>query len=218
MIDQVTDQAQPAPQAAPKHYRMDAEVANLGASMDPGAPATPENFGYTGKGVKMAVATEVLDEEKDEELIESWYEKAAEVEDFEGFQKFVERLLGRYSHTPGTTPAAYVAIALAALKLADGSEQGNINSDQWTKVMWGLVQVLTGTKGEPLRLMRYADLMYPGGLQGYLKIPAPVFDWMKNTAMVSIVDPATKGMEEAVVRHWEEIAKGQVPFGMTIEN
>lgn len=205
-----------------KHYRMDAEVGAVGASMGtpntdlPGAANQPHIGPYTGKGVRIADVTEVVDFEKDPAILQSWYEEADLVQDFEGFQKLTERLLGRYSHTPGTTPYAFIVIALAALKMADGSEQGGLNEEQWTSVMWGILQTMTNTRDQPLRIMKFADLLDPKGWAAYTQIPPDVMEWLRQMAINCLVDPENAGQSEDVKAHWTGIAKGQAPFGLKV--
>ncbi len=172
--------------------------------------------GYTGAGIKIGDVTEVIDPVKDLALIHSWYEDAEKVDGLYAFGKLSERLLGRYSHTPATTPHAYACIALAALKMADRSEQGNMDEAGWSKVLWNIVQALTGTQNEPLGLIRYADFLYPEVYEKYKNIPPDIWQWMRENATVGLIDPELKDAPEEVKKHWESIVKGEVPYGLKI--
>ena len=172
---------------------------------------------YTGKGIRLSDVSVVADP-KDDATISRWYEAAGEVEDLEGFSKLVNGLLGGFCHEGGTTPHAYTVIALAALKLADRSEQGGIDQAGWNQVMWHLVQAMTGTKDEPLKLLRFMDLMYPTGFEEYKRIPAGVWDWMQNVAKAWLEDESLANEPEAVRKHWEGISRGEIPFSMIVSS
>jgi hypothetical protein len=172
---------------------------------------------YKGNGIKRSDVTEVVDLEEDSSVLLSWYEEASEVDNPEGFTKLSKRLLGTYSLDEATTPHAVAAIALAALKMADKSEQGKLTSAQWTKVMWIMVQSMMGTEDEPLRIMRFSDLLSPQGWGNYCVIPPDVWEWMKVRAKEMLEDTgAERVVDDATKDHLTCITKGEIPFGLCV--
>jgi hypothetical protein len=101
--------------------------------------------------------------------------------------------------------------------MAEGSEQGALTPEQQGKIMWNLVQILTGAKQEPMGLIKYTDLMFPNGWDRYGRIPVGVWEWMQGSAKVSLEDSGSAGQPVETLNHWKAIVEGKPPFGMTLE-
>lgn len=80
------------------------------------------------------VAQPVIDVNNDMILVQAWYQQARQVVDGDGLQSLLIALLGDVKYTPATTPHAFTAIALAALKLANNSKHGPLTNEQWVDV------------------------------------------------------------------------------------
>lgn len=165
--------------------------------------------------IKIADVAEVLTEETDD-VISDWYEQAVSVDSFDALQKLLNTVFSRFVHTPATTPHAYIVSALAALKFVDGSEQGNLNKETWQEVMFGLIQILSGEVDSPVGIVKYSSLMKPDGDKSVKIIPKKAWDWMQETAKISLVHPENENASSEFKAHWTDIAKGEIPFGFRV--
>jgi hypothetical protein len=105
---------------------------------------TDEEKEATGQVVPAGELSEVIDVKTDKDVVDGWYNEAMEVRDAEGLQKLLERVLGNFQYTPATTPHAFAAIALAALKMANESKHGKLDEGQWKEVVGLLTAAMTG--------------------------------------------------------------------------
>jgi hypothetical protein len=94
------------------------------------------------QSVDKVVAEEVIDIDHDETEVQQWYDEAGASLTPEALQKLVERVLSAPKMTPATTPHAYASIALASLKMANASQHGKLNSEQWGVVKSVLLGIL----------------------------------------------------------------------------
>ncbi len=169
-------------------------------------------------GVKKSSSAVQLgtDETTDVATINSWYEHASQCYAPEDLSKLARNVLGEYVHTPVSIVHASSAITLAAYSVIFASEQGKMDRDQRAEIMWTGVRGLLGLEEEPLKLTRYADLLFPATASKMVEIPVVAWEWVQNCAKESLEDPKAVEEDPALLEHWESIAKGLVPFGFTI--
>lgn len=98
--------------------------------------------------VEKVKAEEVIDVNSNPDVIQGWYDKARTCTTPETLQEFVKELLSDVRYSGDTTPHAYTAIALAALKTANKSRHGELNAEQWPIVQLMIVSAIENTVAE----------------------------------------------------------------------
>ena len=149
-------------------------------------------------------------------LVQDWYKAAGEVADFEGLGKALERVIRSFPGGVATTPHAHAAAALAVLKFMSGIPGMALNEATRKECMWILVQTLNGGAGEPMALLRYSDLLLPGGAEGYLEVPAEIGGWLKVKAISTLMEKGSL-LPDKTRTHLEELSKGNLPGGFRIK-
>lgn len=182
-----------------------------------------ENGAYTPKSDDVRPIIHELDEEKDWEIINSWYEKAAE-QTFETLPGFISGIINGYRHDYGTICHAISACTLAtawACNRMDGA-QGGITGFQAGAVMWMFIKRWEFKNNKcGLRLIDYDDLLYPQYEYKFNKSIEPS-TWEKLQEEAKKLIEETKndafGPHPEVLAHWQSIVDGHVPFGLEVED
>jgi hypothetical protein len=163
--------------------------------------------------------------EKNEEIIEGWYEEAKKIR-LSTLVPFIEKLFLEYSHDYGTICHAIAASAIAAAWVANADEdQGGITGFQAGAVMWEFIQHWSlELKNKPLRLLNYENMLYPQHSKEFEKlISRDAADWLKKEAERKLTEDAKNRIagkpraHPAVFEHWTLIAEGKIPFGYTVK-
>ncbi len=161
-----------------------------------------------------------IDEEKDLDLILDWYKQAEMVTSPEGAQELSKRLLGGFNHDLGSMCHAAAAAAYASIKAVDTSEQsvknGGFTDFQRNMIMWLIVQQITGVTDEPMRILRFGELLKPGGWHNFNVLSRTTMAWLFEQANEQLKN--TDGMPKELVKHLKAIADGKVPKGFVLES
>lgn len=160
-----------------------------------------------------------IDEEKDLDLILDWYKQAGDVTSSQGAKELSERLLSGFNHDLGSMCHAAAAAAYASIKAFDSSEQsiknGGFTDFQRNMIMWLVVQQITGVTEEPMRIMRFSELLKPGGWHSFNILSRTTMAWLFENANEMLKH--TDGLTKEEIKHLRSIADGKVPKGFVLE-
>lgn len=133
----------------------------------------------------------------------------------EDLSKFIEWIHGQ-KHDYNTIVLACGAAAVAAAKVVERGPSGGITGFQAGGVMWEFIQRWgLYPKDTPLKITNYNDLFFPQMRYKFTTIGKETWDWAQKEAVKNL---GKRGhAAESVVSHWESIASGKIPFGLTIE-
>ena len=150
---------------------------------------------------------------EDMKVHEEWYvaAKAMKVADL---PEFIRHLTEDYGHDYGTICHAVAAAAVAAASAVNHAPCGGIAGFQAGCMMWEFLDKFHGVK-YPARLLDFKDLLYPQYADKFRSIPADVWAWAKKEAEKNLVERRAHA-HPAVIAHWESVAMGKVPFGLTV--
>lgn len=182
-----------------------------------------ENGAYTPKSDNIRPIIHELDEEKDREIINSWYEKAAE-QTFETLPGFISQVINGYCHDYGTICHAISACSLAtawACNRMDGA-CGGITGFQAGAIMWMFIKHWEFKNNKcGLRLINYDDMLYPQYEYRFNKsIDSDIWEKLQEEAkkLIEETKDAPFGPHPEVLAHWKSIAEGHVPFGLEVKD
>jgi hypothetical protein len=95
-------------------------------------------------------------------------------------------------------------------------EQGGITGFQSGFVMWGFIQNWEHLENQPLKLVKYADMLYPQHEDKFKKtISRDTWKWLQDEAKKRLEEDS-KHMHPSVKLHMISIAEGKVPFGFAV--
>lgn len=159
--------------------------------------------------------TKRLDEEKDKAILEVWKEEASNIETPDQLAAFVTKLTTEYEHDYGTICHAMHAAMKAAMRVVDKSPQGGITGFQASCIGWMQVSDLFMIRKEdPVRLVNYADLLFPQYEEKFTSISAKTWEHLQAEAKKNLAEGGDAHPD--VHAHWQSIAAGSVPFGLRV--
>lgn len=172
-------------------------------------------------------------------LHDEWYKEVKNIT-IETLPKFLKKLSEDYEHDYGTICHAVTASALAAAKAMDRSPQGGITGFQASCIMWGFIKEWMHIKNEPLRLIKYDQMLYPQHSETFTSITHDTWKWLQKRAIEKLYKvlifkkfgikeilfrrfdkPGTHYSDQTNVHpevfvHWKSVASGRVPFGYVV--
>lgn len=143
-----------------------------------------------------------------------WYEEATK-QTQKSLPEFIRKLIKDYGHDYGTICHACAAAALGAAHAVNHSPTGGITGFQAGAVMWEFIMHWQGWDG-PAMLRRGEDLLYPQYESKFRTISEDTHKWLQEEAQKHLLKDGETA-HEAVRAHWEFIAAGGVPFGLSVE-
>lgn len=160
---------------------------------------------------------EKISEEQNLEKI--WFEEAKE-QTIETLPMFMNHIMNDYDHDYGTVCHAIAACSLAAAWAANKHGQGYITGFQASFVMWDFIKEwMYSSNQSGLRIVDYDDMLYPQYKDKFDKIISKeIFEGIQKAAQESL-EEVKQGREAhpGVIKHWESIVAGNVPFGYKIK-
>ena len=125
-----------------------------------------------------------------------------------------------YDHDYGTICHAIAACSLAAARAANKHKQGHITEFQASFVMWDFIKewMYSGNQSG-LRIVDYDDMLYPQYENKFDKVISKrTFESIQKAAQERL-NKVKQGREvySDVIKHWESIVAGNVPFGYKIK-
>lgn len=145
---------------------------------------------------------------------EKWYKEAKEI-NIEELPEFIRKLTENYSHDYGTICHAVTAGALASAWAINNSPTGGITGFQASIIMWQFIKKWMHYKDEPMRLIKYQEMLYPQYDYKFKTISEDTWKWIQNEAEKSLKNK--ENVHPNVKKHWQSIVDGKVPFGYKVE-
>lgn len=147
-----------------------------------------------------------------------WMKRAKEMT-LEDLPAFLKELTEDYDHDYGTICHAIAAAAVAAAWAVERTPQGGITGFQASAISW---EMLKGWDGLSLgetgsRLLNMDDMLYPQHEDRFRQIRADTWDAVQKKAK-AMIEEKSEHVHPNVLAHWESVAAGNVPFGLTVEN
>lgn len=156
---------------------------------------------------------------EEQHLENEWFKEATE-QTIETLPKFINHIMNDYGHDYGTICHAIAACSLAAAYSANRHEQGGITGFQAGFVMWDFIKEwMYRNNRTALRIVNYDDMLYPQYEEKFDKfISKETFEGIKKAAQESL-DEVKQGRaaHPDVIKHWESIVAGNVPFGYKVK-
>jgi len=153
--------------------------------------------------------------DEDDGIHLEWYKEVEGVRTTDDLVQFINHLLHDYNHDYGTICHAITAAAIAAAKTVNSDpRQGGITGFQASCIMWLFIQQWMFKEG-PMKLMVYDQMLYPQNERQFTQtISADTWKFLQETAQEKL--NTTTRAAPKVIRHWESIVAGTVPFGYTV--
>lgn len=156
---------------------------------------------------------------EEQHLEKIWFKEATE-QTIETLPQFINHIMNDYEHDYGTICHAIAACSLAAAWAANQHEQGHITGFQASFVMWDFIRewMYSGNQSG-LRIVDYDDMLYPQYESKFDKVISKrTFDSIQKVAQERL-DQVKQGRKVHldVIKHWESIIAGNVPFGYKIK-
>lgn len=152
----------------------------------------------------------------EQELKEKWQREAQKMT-LGKLPEFLDRLMG-HNHTYGSIVHAIGAGAIATAYAMDNHKNGGITGHQAGAIMWEMLynwNFKTNKCG--LKLVDFDEMLYPQYEEKFDKTISPQV-WIHLVAEAkSNLTSKTIYAHEDVIKHWEDISNGIVPFGYTVK-
>jgi predicted metalloprotease with PDZ domain len=144
--------------------------------------------------------------EDDIDEINKWFDNSVN-----SIDSFINTLDTEYYHDYGTIANAVAACAIQAARKMNNQNQGGISGFQAGAVMWIFIRRWMHKEG-PLKLLDFDDMLFPQYKDRFDKtISEETYRYLINKAKENL-ETRTDAAPE-VKKHWEHIAKGEIPFG-----
>jgi hypothetical protein len=151
--------------------------------------------------------------EQDKDLIQNWYN-----EEVESIDAFIDKLNTAYEHDYGTICHALAAVAVQAAKKMNRQDSGGITGFQAGAVMWEFVRNWMHLEG-PMKLVDYNNMLYPQYFSSFdTVINEDIWKYLQTKAQENLdkhLDSTSVSAD--VLRHWNSIVAGVVPFGYVVQ-
>lgn len=147
-------------------------------------------------------------------LEKEWFKEASKTQT-KNVNKFIEHVFRDYNHDYGMVVHAVSAAALAAA-WAGASELG-ITGFQASLVMWDFIQQWTHIGKEVgARVLNFDNMLYPQYEYKYEKtIDQKTWENLQKAAKKNLEE--TTDARPDVIKHWQSIVDGHVPFGYVVK-
>ena len=150
-----------------------------------------------------------LNEEKDKTVLETWKERANEVNTPNELTDFVTSLINDYEHDYDTIVHAMWAAMLAAGNVINRSTQSGITGRQAKFIAWSAMDDLRGSVEGPKRILAYEDLLYPQYDDKFNTISEETHKWLIKKAEELLRKESNPHPD--VKERWKMIASGSLP-------
>lgn len=149
---------------------------------------------------------------------EEWFKEAREMT-MEQLPEFLRHLMEDYHHDYGTICHALTAGSIATAWAMDRHPQGGITGFQAGFVMWGFIRNWSYESNKcGLKIVNYDNMLYPQYANSFEKtIRENVWKNLQNEAKKAL-EKEDQYTSEEVIKHWQSIVDGNVPFGYKVVN
>lgn len=141
-----------------------------------------------------------------------WYEQA-EGMTMGDLPAFLKSLTEDYEHDYGTIVHAIAAGMCATMRAMNNTPQGGITGFQASCMKWAVLENAFHVQA-PVRLLDYKKLLFPQYESDFNSIGSDVWKSIQEMAQENL--RKAKPAHPDVIKHWESIASGIVPFGMGV--
>lgn len=153
----------------------------------------------------------------EQEIRKSWMTRARDKSmSLDTLPAFLKEL-AEHEHTYGTIVLAVAAAALAAATAMDRSSRGGLTGFQGNVVMWEFVSGWFQWKDDCVghRMQDFDLLLYPQHRRDFTSIRRETFIRLQKRAEKDLA--RGDELHPNVRAHMESIVRGEVPFGLSIE-
>jgi hypothetical protein len=147
------------------------------------------------------------------------WQQEARAQTLETLPAFLAKLAA-YPHDYGTICVAIGAAAIGAAWALERSPSGGITGFQAGAVQWEFIRHwdASGAGDNPQKLLNYGNLLYPQYADYFTTLSPETWAWAQEEAKRQIAKAeANGGIAGRVREHWESIASGNIPFGLSVE-
>lgn len=144
-----------------------------------------------------------------------WFDEASKMT-LDELPDFIERIIHGYNHDYGTAVHAVSACALATAWAACREDGTGLTGFQAGFVMWDFIKNWTKEGNKcGLKLIDYDDMLYP-------QYEEKMDKTIRKSTWEALQAEARKNLEAAdraclgVIKHWQSIVDGIVPFGYKV--
>lgn len=137
------------------------------------------------------------------------------INSFDDLVNYIQNIKDNYNIGYGTAPRAIAQAALATAWYL--SKEFGITGFQAGCVMWDFIRDWSYPHNKcGLKIVDYDDMLYPQYDYKFQKtISLDTYEALQKTAKENLED--TKYAHVNVVKHWQSIADGNIPFGYIVE-
>lgn len=151
-------------------------------------------------------------------LEKEWFADAKK-QTIETLPNFMNHVLNDYCHDYGTICHAITACSIAAAWAVDNSEHGGITGFQASCVMWEFVRQWSYPNNKcGLKIIDFDNMLYPQYEVEFIEQEIPKEVWKSLQEQAKELLETKTVASDWVIRHWQGITKGIVPFGYTVKN
>ena len=146
-----------------------------------------------------------------------WEEEAGKMT-LEDLPAFLKKLTEDYQHDYGTICHAIAIGAVAASYALNNTPQGNITGFQAGCIMWEFIRTWNHKDNVcGMKIINYDNMLFPQYEENFDKtITNYTWEKMKEEAANRLAS-RREFAHPNVVKHWESIVMGIVPFGYTVK-
>ena len=159
---------------------------------------------------------EDMENSREFEVKEQLEKERKDIKSFDDLVAFLQRVRDNCNTGYGTAPRAIAQAALATAWFL--SSDFGITGFQASFVMWDFIRDWLYSSNEcGMKIVDYDDMLYPQYRDKYEKtISSDVFEALQKAAKKRLEE--SKYVHPAVIKHWEYIADGNVPFGYVVRD
>lgn len=155
------------------------------------------------------------DSKEFQELYNEWKERVTKIETIEEFNDFFNNLMNNYNFDYGAQCRAIGLLATAAAWLGANIEL--ITGFQASFVMWEFIQNWTYRNNKTgLKVIDYDKMLYPQYKYRFDKVMSvETWEALQAEAGEKLKEAGERACLD-VVKHWQSIVDGKVPFGYKV--
>ena len=147
------------------------------------------------------------------------YKKADEVKTKEDLDALLKEVVNDKELDYGKIVYAICGAMIGTCNYIDRSPVGGITGFQAGFIGWEMIKEFTITSNNQfgMKILNYGDLLYPQYADRFEKtIDKDTWESLQKQAKIELEE--VPDAHPVVIKHWESIVKGKVPFGFTVKD
>lgn len=144
------------------------------------------------------------------------YEKADKVKTKEQLDELLNEVTNYEELDYGKIIYAISGCMLATANYIDNSEVGGITGFQASFIGWEMVEKFINKSKIGMKLVDYENMLYPQYKEHFQKIISQDA-WKSLQKQAEINLKESPNADPKVIKHWNSIVRGKVPFGYKVE-